>query len=94
MEFDFGELKSDTNFVAKVQATSESISKVEKSIQDALDIKNYDDLTSEEKVKYDLFLVYAVQSLFWMYLKVNGENPNAVSYIQRVSVNVRDKFIL
>jgi exosome complex protein LRP1 len=41
---------------------------------------NFDELTIEEKVKYDLFLCYSINSLYWMYLKMNGEDPNSVSY--------------
>jgi exosome complex protein LRP1 len=39
---------------------------------------NFDELTIEEKVKYDLFLCYSINSLYWMYLKMNGEDPNSV----------------
>lgn len=79
MSFDFGELKNDTNFVSKVEGASEAINKIDRIIKDAADVK-MDELSVEERVKFDLFLTYAVNSLYWMYLKVNGENPNTVSY--------------
>lgn len=80
MEFDFGELKNDTNFVNKINASSEAIKNIEKTLQDAAEVK-YEDLAPDEKVTFDLFLVYAVNSLYFNYLKVNGENPSTVSLI-------------
>lgn len=79
---DYGELKNDLNFVSKVQATSEAIAKIEKVIKDSSEEK-IDELSTEDKIKYDLFLAYALNSLYWMYLKVNGENPNTVSRVHR-----------
>lgn len=80
---DYGELKNDLNFVSKVQATSEAIAKIEKVIKDSSEEK-IDELSTEDKIKYDLFLAYALNSLYWMYLKVNGENPNTVSRVDIV----------
>lgn len=80
MDFDFGELKNDDNFVSKVKATSEAIAKIEAAIKNAAEVK-IDELSTEDKIKHDLFLVYSVNSLYWMYLKINGENPNTVSRI-------------
>jgi exosome complex protein LRP1 len=73
MNFDFGELKNDTSFVSKVQASSEAISNIQKMIDEALLMKT-EDMTVEERVKFDLFLVYAVNSLYFMYLKANGDD--------------------
>lgn len=70
---DFGELKNDTNFVSRVQTSSNTIENIRKSIQDALEM-NRDEMSVEEKVKLDLFLAYAVNSLYFMYLKVEGED--------------------
>jgi len=74
MNFDFGELKNDVSFVSKVKAASEATAKIEKFIKDAAEMKT-ENLSTEDKVKYDLFITYAVNSLYWMYLKTNGDNP-------------------
>lgn len=79
MDFDFGELKQDLSFVSKVQAVTDAIAKIEKAIKDSSEVKA-EDLSTEDKVKHDLFLTYAVNSLYWMYLKINGENPSPVSF--------------
>lgn len=81
MSFEFGELKNDVNFVSKVETAAEAIARIEKTIKDAAEMKT-DELSTEDKVKYDLFLTYAVNSLYWMYLKVNGESPNTVSKLR------------
>lgn len=77
MDFDFAELKNDVNFVSNVKATTEAIANIEEEIEKVSQIK-LEDLTAEDKVKHDIFLTYAINSLFWMYLKINGENPNTV----------------
>lgn len=73
MNFDFGELKNDTGFVSKVQASSEALAKIENTLQKAMEIKT-DELSKEERLQLDIFLTYAVNSLYFMYLRVNGDN--------------------
>lgn len=76
MNFDFGELKNDTGFVSKVQASTEAIGKIERTLQKAMEIKT-EELTSEEKLNLEIFLTYSVNSLYFMYLKVNGDNVSS-----------------
>lgn len=35
----------------------------------------HSNLSMEEKVKYDLFLSYSLTSLYWIYLRTQGEEP-------------------
>lgn len=78
---DFGELKNDTDFIEKVTNVDEVLKKIEKNIGDACAIKNYDTLTMEDKVKYDLYLSYSINSLYWMYLKLQGVDSKEVIYL-------------
>lgn len=78
MNYDFGELKNDSSFVNKVLAADEAIAKIEQAIEDAAKTK-LEDLSTDDKIKFDIFMAYAVNSLYFMYLKINGENPNTVS---------------
>jgi len=71
---DFGELKNDANLIGKVNATTEAVARIEKAIQDACDIKNYDELSAEDQVKFDSFLLYSINSLYFMHLRVSGED--------------------
>lgn len=74
MNYNYGELSNDNNFVSKVQASSEAIAKIQKTIQDAISEMNTEKMTAGEKVKFDLFLIFAVDSLYFMYLKANGSD--------------------
>lgn len=81
MDFDYGELKNDSSFVSKVQSVCEAIAKIEATIAESAKTK-IEELSAEERIKYDIFLTYAVNSLYFMYLKVEGDNTNTVSHIQ------------
>ncbi|XP_055912688.1 nuclear nucleic acid-binding protein C1D [Eupeodes corollae] len=74
---DFGELKNDTNFTSIVNNFSKSLDEIDAIITEAINYKDYDELTTEEKVKFDNYLAYTTNSLYWMYVKLNGLDPNA-----------------
>lgn len=76
---DFGELKNDTDFVAKATNLQNALDKIEERISTVCDFPNYDDLSTEEKVKYDLFLSYSINSLYWMLCKLQAIEPGMVS---------------
>lgn len=46
------------------------------AINSSLEEINYNELSTEEKIRYDLFLAYSVNSLLWMYLRMNGIDPS------------------
>lgn len=76
---DFGELKNDTDFVAKATNLQNALDRIEERISAVCDFPNYDDLSTEEKVKYDLFLSYSINSLYWMLCKLQAIEPGMVS---------------
>lgn len=79
-DFDYGELKNDTAFIRKNENLSECIERIRQNLAVAReDYKNYESFTLEEKVKYDLHLSYSINSLYWMYHKIIGLDPNKVS---------------
>ncbi|XP_055840530.1 nuclear nucleic acid-binding protein C1D [Episyrphus balteatus] len=73
---DFGELKNDTNFTTIVNNFSKSLDEIDATITEAVNYKDYDELTTEEKVKFDNYLAYTTNSLYWMYVRLNGLDPN------------------
>ncbi|XP_058811463.1 nuclear nucleic acid-binding protein C1D-like [Topomyia yanbarensis] len=76
-DFDYGELKNDTAFINKNENLSECIERIRQNLAIAReDYKNYESFTLEEKVKYDLHLSYSINSLYWMYHKIIGLDPN------------------
>lgn len=76
---DFGELKNDKEFVIKSNNLQNSLNKIEEQIAAACDFPNYDDLSTEEKVKYDLYLSYSINSLFWMLCKLQATESGTVN---------------
>lgn len=80
-DFDYGELKNDTAFIKKNETLSECIERIRQNLAVAReDYKNYESFSLEEKVKYDLHLSYSINSLYWMYYKIIGLDPNKVSF--------------
>ncbi|KXJ77104.1 nuclear nucleic acid-binding protein C1D [Aedes albopictus] len=76
-DFDYGELKNDTAFINKNETLSQCIERIRQNLAIAReDYKNYEAFTLEEKVKYDLHLSYSINSLYWMYYKIIGLDPN------------------
>ncbi|XP_063705138.1 nuclear nucleic acid-binding protein C1D [Culicoides brevitarsis] len=71
---DFGELKNDTDFISKVTNLEDSINAIERHMA-LMGELTYEDLSKENKVKYDLFQSFAINSLFFMYLKLQGIDP-------------------
>lgn len=80
MKMDFGELKNDTEFVTKARNLQNALEKIDEQISAACDFPNYDDLSTEEKVKYDLYLSYSINSLFWMLCKLQAKDSSSVSH--------------
>ncbi len=75
---DFGELENDQAFVEKVSNLSNSIDIISEHIKAACDFPNYEELATEDKVKFDLYLSYSINSLFWMLCKLQAIDTNEV----------------
>ncbi|XP_004525008.1 nuclear nucleic acid-binding protein C1D [Ceratitis capitata] len=73
---DFGELRKDVNFTNTVNNFSNALDKIEKSLTTAVEFKDFDELSTQERVKMDNYLAYAINSLYWMHLKLRGDDPN------------------
>lgn len=76
---DFGELSNDTELRSKVANITDALTTINRTIDATVEFANYEDLSTEEKVKYDLYMSYAVNSLYWTYCKVQGMDVNTVS---------------
>lgn len=53
-----------------------SLDKIEKILDAVLNNFNYKSFSPKEKVDYDLFLAYVLNTLNWMHLRLNGLDPN------------------
>lgn len=80
MTFDYKELKSDSNFVATVENLTKNLDAVEESIRAATSLPSteYDLMTVEDKVKYDCYMSYTINSLYWMYTRLQGVDSASV----------------
>lgn len=75
---DFGELEKDTEFVDIINKAAASFESIEELINKICAYPNYDELSIEEKVKCDLFMLYSINSLFFIYLKLQGKDVSKV----------------
>lgn len=60
------------NLVSKFASSVESVNSV---INTCLVDVDYDDISVEDKIRYDLFLAYAMNSLLWVYMRSKGQDP-------------------
>ncbi|GAB0089089.1 uncharacterized protein DMENIID0001_035680 [Sergentomyia squamirostris] len=70
---EFGELKNDKTFVQKILNLDVALDDVDSAVERALCIKQ-ETLTPEERVKLDIFLSYALNSLYFIHLKLQGND--------------------
>ncbi|XP_034245676.1 nuclear nucleic acid-binding protein C1D-like [Thrips palmi] len=71
----FGELANDEPFKSSIKKFHSSVDKIGESLQLCCGNDVYSNMSSEEKVEYDLFLSYSLNSLFWCYLRTQGVDP-------------------
>lgn len=60
----------------KLANFSSSIGKIEEIIEKVINVDFYDKLEIKEKVDYDIFMTYTLNTLYWLYLRAKGIDPN------------------
>ncbi|XP_074028034.1 nuclear nucleic acid-binding protein C1D-like [Leptinotarsa decemlineata] len=73
---EFGDLKDDKVIQEKLTSFHESVEKIGDLINTLLNADIYDKLSLKEKVDYDLFLAYSLNTLYWLYLRTKNEDPS------------------
>lgn len=76
-DMDFGELRHDVNFVSRVTDFDKCLEETQAKIKQALETE-VATLTKEDQIKHELYLSYATNTLYYLYLKINGTNVNEV----------------
>ncbi|XP_014253967.1 uncharacterized protein LOC106669173 [Cimex lectularius] len=71
----YGELANEKEVVENIEAFSGSITEVQDLLETLIKEDVYDKLGTEDRIKHDLFLSYALTSLYWMYSRTLGEDP-------------------
>lgn len=84
----FGELKNDVNFVSRMQAFDESLAAIRDQLERGL-AKDTSQMTKEDKIKHDLFIIYSLNTLYLLYAKINGADVQKVSLEGVVGLCVR-----
>lgn len=77
---DFGELRRDANFVSRVTDFDKCLEEIQEQIRAALEM-DVTKMVKEDRIKHELFLSYATNTLYYLYLKINGANVNEVRRI-------------
>lgn len=73
---DYDNLGDDANVKNKLVNFRESINEIENLVKLATNSNIYNDLDLKDKVNYDLFMTYTLNTLYWLYLKSINQNPN------------------
>ncbi|KAK6639638.1 hypothetical protein RUM43_007911 [Polyplax serrata] len=73
---DFGELSNDENFKQKILDLKKCMNDISGVLEVFLSRCNYEQLSLEDKVRYDLFLAFAINTIYWIYLRIKGTDPN------------------
>lgn len=70
------DLLKDKELVANIQNLDNSIVNIETLLESRIGV-DYNSLSVEDKIKHDLLNAFALNSLYWMYLRLNGVDPTS-----------------
>ncbi|XP_072401277.1 nuclear nucleic acid-binding protein C1D [Diabrotica undecimpunctata] len=73
---EFGDLKNDIIIQEKLTNFHNSVEKIELMLEKLNSADIYEQLSVSEKVDYDLFVAYTLNTLYWLYLRTQNEDPN------------------
>ncbi|CAH1113330.1 unnamed protein product [Psylliodes chrysocephalus] len=73
---DFGDLENDKPVQEKLMNFHNSVEKIENMIEKLQKADAYEHLTLKEKIDYDLFVAYTLNTLYWLYLRTKNADPN------------------
>lgn len=72
----FGDLKDDSDIQAKINNLHASLERMDKTLTLLFDSDIRDKLDLKLKTDYDLFVAYTLNTLYWIYLRTKGIDPN------------------
>ncbi|KAF6211675.1 hypothetical protein GE061_012189 [Apolygus lucorum] len=68
-------MPDDEEVAKQIESLRESSENIENLLDLMISAKAYDRLSTEDQVKHDLFVSYALTSVYWMYMRTQGGNP-------------------
>lgn len=72
------ELLKDVELVTNIQNLDHSIVDIETLLESRINV-DYNSLSMEDKIKHDLLIAFALNSLYWVYLRLDGADPTTHS---------------
>ncbi|KAJ8720058.1 hypothetical protein PYW07_012101 [Mythimna separata] len=76
LDLKYGELAKDQDFVNNYENLKENLMEVQKVLDQLLPLKEqYDTLILPAQIELDLFLVFTLNSLHWIHLRIQGIDP-------------------
>lgn len=70
------DLLKDEEMVANILNLDNSIVNIETLLESRMGV-DYNSLSVEDKIKHDLLNAFALNSLYWMYLRLDGADPTS-----------------
>lgn len=75
-KLNYGELSSDKEFVDNSENLKENLQEIQQVLDQLLPLKkHYDKMTLPAQIELDLFLVFTLNSLQWINLRIQGVDP-------------------
>ncbi|KAJ2951427.1 hypothetical protein O0L34_g13571 [Tuta absoluta] len=72
----YGELSKDTDFVNNCENLKENLMDMQKVLDQLLPLREqYDAMPLPAQIELDLFLAFTLNSLHWVHLRIQGEDP-------------------
>lgn len=68
------ELLKDDELITIIQNLDHSIVNIETLLESRMNV-DYNSLSVEDKIKHDLLIAFTLNSLYWMYLRLDGTDP-------------------
>ena len=84
MDINFEDLANDQEIIARLQQMDSSVDKIEDMLKLAKDPELYEKLSNTDKIKYNLLMSFSLNSLFWMYLRLEGRFKLSHNYLTHV----------
>ncbi|VVC39643.1 Sas10/Utp3/C1D [Cinara cedri] len=84
------ELLKDEELVTNICNLDNSIMDIETLLESKMSV-DYNSLSIEDKIKHDLLFAFALNSLYWMYLRLDGVDPithNIKRELERIKTSI------
>lgn len=71
----YDDLSQEKDLIEKLNYFKDQVKNLENVLKPFYESDIYSELTTEERIEYDVFLSFTLTSLYWMYVKTIGEDP-------------------